>query len=127
MAEILASTSGVWYEVDSTIRDQGTLRQFSWGTAVVPPNSGLIIELGNAAPYIQFMGEFLYILEIRTTSRKRIEFGVRDENVIGSGAFVRVICFIHRDGTAKIDFQRRDGSLYGAERYRRRYGPDLNQ
>jgi hypothetical protein len=126
MAEITTRTSGVWYEADSTINKEGTPRQFSWGTTVVAPNSGLIIETGTIEPYIQFLGEFLYILEIQRKGRKQIYFGVRDANISGSGAFVRVIWVAHQDGTATIDFQRRDSSLYGAERYKRRYGPNLD-
>lgn len=83
----------MWERVGSPIRNEGVTRQFSWGKAVVFPNAGLI------------------------------ELEVRDEAIEGSGAFVKVLFTPHPDGTATIDFQRRDGTLFGAADYERRYGP----
>lgn len=99
------------------------MRQFSWGKAVVFPNAGLIFDPGAEKPFVQFLGEMLSITGIDDANAGRIELEVRDEAIEGSGAFVKVLFTPHPDGTATIDFQRRDGTLFGAADYERRYGP----
>lgn len=120
------SVSGVWEKVGSPIDREGVTRSFSWGEAAVFPNSGLVFDVGAEKPFIQFWGELLLITAVRTDGAGGYEFDVRDEAITGSGAFVKVLFSWNPDGTATIDFQRRDGTFFGAATYERRYGPATN-